>query len=301
MKSTDTPEKTGTPRKTGKRRGTPRPAGFVVSFVDRNWLWSRFGLALSLALAVLIAGLMLMPLPQASPMPAGLDKIYHFIAFMALVFPVVVTDTDRWTWVVPSAIGFGGVLELIQPMVGRTGDWLDFGASVSGVMAGAALAEILHDRMRRSVVGSEDSRSIDLPLLSEDDRLEAMRSELMAELRAVLREELEAVTRQDRLTANPAAKSVDAGAGTDQTAPESAPGAPPTAPETARPPTAPAVVTPTHLKGIAARDRGRIALKVKRQVFDEGFDAEDGDLPEPRVPMHPTPEPRPSGDSATRH
>lgn len=180
------------PKEGAARRDAPRPPRLVVSFVDRNWLWSRAGLALSLILAVVIAVVTLTPLPPGPVMPAGIDKIYHFAAYFALVFPVIVTDTNRWSWAVPAAIAFGGTIELIQPFVGRNADWLDFGASVSGVLAGAALAEILHNRIRRSVLGPEPDLRTMVPLESEQDRLEVMRAELMAELRAVLREELEA-------------------------------------------------------------------------------------------------------------
>lgn len=176
------------------RSDAPRPPRLVVSFVDRNWLWSRAGLALSLFLAVVIAGFTLTPLPPGPTMPAGMDKVYHFLAFAVLVFPVIVTDTGRWTWVVPVAIVYGGGIELLQPFVGRSAEWLDFGANVSGVLAGAALSEILHNRIRRSVLGPEPDLRTDLPLLSEAERMEIMRAELMDELRAVLREELSAAS-----------------------------------------------------------------------------------------------------------
>ncbi|MCL4674939.1 MAG: hypothetical protein KJZ59_02655, partial [Pararhodobacter sp.] len=125
----------------------------------------------------------------------GLDKAYHFIAFASVIFPLIVTDSRRWYWAVPLTILYGGAIELIQPGFGRTAEWLDFGANISGVLAGAALAEILHDRIRRSVF----DRQADLVPLDdapdEAQRLEAMRSELMEELRVVLREELAAIPR----------------------------------------------------------------------------------------------------------
>lgn len=171
-------------------RSASRAPRLVVSFVDRNWLWSRAGLALSLFLAVPIAAFTLTPIPPGPPMLVGLDKVYHFLAFAVLVFPVIVTDTRRWAWVVPLAIVYGGLIELVQPYVGRSAEWLDFGANVSGVLAGAALAEILHNRLRASVLGPEPDLGTMLPLVSEADRLDRMRAELMSDLRTVLREEL---------------------------------------------------------------------------------------------------------------
>ncbi|MFN3954879.1 MAG: VanZ family protein [Pararhodobacter sp.] len=194
------------------RGDAPRPPRLVVSFVDRNWLWSRAGLALSLFLAVVIAGFTLTPLPPGPAMPAGMDKIYHFLAFAVLVFPVIVTDTGRWTWVVPVAIAYGGAIELLQPFVGRNAEWLDFGANVSGVLAGAALSEILHNRIRRSVLGPEPDLRTDLPRLSEAERMEIMRAELMDELRAVLREELSAASLKDDHAARHASGGASHGA-----------------------------------------------------------------------------------------
>ncbi|HHX91267.1 MAG TPA: hypothetical protein GX700_16200, partial [Paracoccus sp.] len=172
-------------------------ARLVVSFVDRNWLWSRFGLGLSLVLAALVGALALMPLPGGMPARAGLDKIYYFGAFLVLVFPVIVTDTSRWSWVVPAAIVFGGAIEMAQPLMGRNADWLDFAAAIAGVLASAALAEMLHNRIRRSVLGDESDLRTDLALTPDEERLDAMRADLMAELRVVLREELQAVTRRE--------------------------------------------------------------------------------------------------------
>lgn len=199
-------------------RGAPH-GRLVVSFVDRNWLWSRFGLGLSLVLAALVAALALMPLPGGMPARAGLDKIYYFGAFLVLVFPVIVTDTSRWTWVVPAAIVFGGAIEITQPLMGRNADWLDFAAAIAGVLAGAALAEMLHNRIRRSVLGDEPDLRTDLMLTSDDERLDAMRADLMAELRVVLREELEAATRREGAARPGAARPVATAGPQDGAAP----------------------------------------------------------------------------------
>lgn len=158
--------------------------------VSQTWLWRWSGLVLGVMLALLIASLTLTPLPADRIMTGGIDKVYHFLAFAALIFPVILTDSRRWLWAVPLAVAYGGAIELIQPSVGRTADWLDFGADLTGVLAGAALAEILHDRIRDRFFAVE---SVDLPdadLEAEALRVEAMRAELMDELRVVLREEL---------------------------------------------------------------------------------------------------------------
>ena len=277
------------------RGDTPRHGRLVVSFVDRNWLWSRFGLGLSLILAVVIAALALMPLPDQASQVAGLDKIYHFVAFTVLVFPVIVTDTNRWSWVVPVTIAFGGVIELTQPLMGRSADWLDFGASVSGVLAGAALAEILHNRIRQSVLGAEPDLRTDLPLASEHDRLEAMRGELMSELRAVLREELEAAAQRDAAAQTLKEQNTKA---LTRNAPEREPSAPVAKP--AAGPVAPARVSPARLKENAELRRAKIALRARDHAVDPLTDAL-GEV-RPKRPLPPPPHSTPpGGGTPARH
>lgn len=271
-----------------------------MSFVDRNWIWSRSGLALSLIMAVAIAWAMLMPLPPRPHMPAGIDKIYHFLAFMALVFPVIVTETDRWTWVVPSAIAYGGLVELMQPVVGRSGDWLDFGASVSGVLAGAALAEILHNRIRQSVVGADADLHTELPLLSEGERLEKMRTELMAELRAVLREELDAASRRGGALAKEAEATSQAGKAMPARDGERI-GALPFAEDDER--IAPVRVNPAHmtpdrLAGIAGQTGAKITLRTQIHAFE---DEPDDDLSDPQIPIRRGDQNSPGGEAPLRH
>jgi hypothetical protein len=158
--------------------------------VGQTWLWRWSGLVLSLLIALLVASLTLTPLPAGRFVTGGLDKVYHFLAFAALIFPAILTDSRRWFWAVPAAVAYGGLIELIQPSVGRSAEWLDFGADLTGVLAGAALAEILHDRIRDRFF------AVEVPVLPQDEaeaearRMEAMRADLMDELRVVLREEL---------------------------------------------------------------------------------------------------------------
>ena len=88
-------------------------------------------------LAVAIAYLTLTP--QSLNMGPGTDKIYHFIAFTALVFPCALLFARTLNWVLPAALLFGGAIELIQPYVGRGGELADFVADALGVLIGAAL------------------------------------------------------------------------------------------------------------------------------------------------------------------
>ncbi|MBN8294471.1 VanZ family protein [Rhodobacter sp. NTK016B] len=160
--------------------------------VGQAWFWRVSGLVVSVVAALLIAALTLTPIPTQTTLANGLDKVYHFVAFVGLIFPLILTDSRRWPWAVPLCIAYGGLIELIQPTVGRAAEWLDFGADVTGVLAGAALAEILHDRIRDRFF-AVDGLGEDEELSDEEAeaaRVEAMRIDLMDELRVVLREEL---------------------------------------------------------------------------------------------------------------
>lgn len=155
--------------------------------------WRPWGLLLGAMVAVVIAMVTLSPPAGAPPLAPGLDKVFHAAGFAALVFPMILTDTRRWLWVVPLAIAYGGAIELMQPSVGRSAEWLDWGADISGVLAGAALGEMLHDRFRRGVSAPNAGLAPSLDL--EKRQIEAMRAELIEDMRGVLREELASMQR----------------------------------------------------------------------------------------------------------
>lgn len=158
--------------------------------IGQTWLWRWSGLVVGLLIGLVIASLTLSPLPEGQLVTSGIDKVYHFIAFAGLIFPLILTDSRRWTWAVPLTVAYGGLIELIQPTFGRSAEWLDFGADITGVLAGAALAEILHDRIKERFFAVEASLSPEEAAEAESRRIEAMRAELVDELRVVLREEL---------------------------------------------------------------------------------------------------------------
>jgi len=178
-------------------RGSPKGGATSLRtlIAGQEWAWRKLGLVLSLMIALMIGALTLSPMPAGVFAVTGIDKVYHFAAFTCLIFPLIVTDSRRWYWAVPMVILYGGAIELIQPTVGRSAEWLDFGANATGVLAGAALAELLHDRIRRSVFDADKQMAQTDAETSEAARMEAMRAELMDELRVVLREELAAVPR----------------------------------------------------------------------------------------------------------
>ncbi len=97
-------------------------------------------------IAVVIAILTLMP-GEGVPDAPGNDKLHHFLAFAALVWPVVAARPRAALWAVPLAMGYGGAIELIQPHVGRHGEWADMLANSLGALAGAGLGWAAHRRL----------------------------------------------------------------------------------------------------------------------------------------------------------
>ena len=108
----------------------------------------RLGVSLSALVAVAIAVLTLMP-AQSLPSAPGSDKLHHFLAFAALVLPAVTVRPRNALWMVPLAIGYGGMIELIQPHVGRHGEWGDVLANALGACIGAGLGWAFHGLGRR--------------------------------------------------------------------------------------------------------------------------------------------------------
>ncbi|MEB8387250.1 VanZ family protein [Rhodobacteraceae bacterium KMM 6894] len=90
-------------------------------------------------MCVVIVVLTLMPSSQADGPPSP-DKLYHFIAFAALVVPLSVVCPRHVWWIVAGATAFGGLIEVIQPTFGRGAEWLDLLADFLGAVVGALCA-----------------------------------------------------------------------------------------------------------------------------------------------------------------
>ncbi|MCW9043419.1 MAG: VanZ family protein [Pseudopelagicola sp.] len=92
---------------------------------------------------MLIAYLTLTDAPNGPGGLPHLDKLYHLIAFFCLVLPCALFHQRSLIWLIPSAISLAGLIEIIQPYVGREGDWLDFFADIVGVGLGFLLGHTL--------------------------------------------------------------------------------------------------------------------------------------------------------------
>jgi VanZ family protein len=107
--------------------------------MDLNNLINRTAAPATLLWGLAIGALSLAPL-ETLPSAPGSDKLHHFISYAALCFPLLVKDMGLARIVLPVAIAYGGLIELIQPYVNRYGEWLDFGANAAGCFIGAGLA-----------------------------------------------------------------------------------------------------------------------------------------------------------------
>jgi VanZ family protein len=107
-------------------------------------------LALTVLLALVIGILTLVPLnvPQAMP---GNDKHHHLIAFAALALPTAAL-APRLLWgLLPALALYGVLIEVLQPLVGRSGDLRDALADGLGLIVGSAFGLLLYRPLQRIV------------------------------------------------------------------------------------------------------------------------------------------------------
>ena len=106
--------------------------------------WARRA---TILIAVLIAFLTLIPAEQLPNAP-GSDKLHHVIAFAALVIPMCYAKPHQfWKYALFGAV-FGAFIEIIQPLVNRSGELTDFLADVIGIILGASLGLALRQLSR---------------------------------------------------------------------------------------------------------------------------------------------------------
>lgn len=110
-------------------------------------LKTTLALVLTGAVAAVIGWGTLSPPGPGTPLPLT-DKQLHFLAFAALALPLGWVR-PRWVlWLIPTALAYGAMIELIQPSVGRTGDWGDLLADGLGILVGVIPGQLRH-RMYR--------------------------------------------------------------------------------------------------------------------------------------------------------
>lgn len=86
------------------------------------------------------------------------DGLAHLVAYMIVIFFIASTPS---TWVLQLSImvlAWSGIIEILQPLVGRSGSFLDFVANAAGVVVGLYLGSsarrlILRKRSEEGDVG----------------------------------------------------------------------------------------------------------------------------------------------------
>jgi VanZ family protein len=109
----------------------------------------RIGLALTLVAAAAVGAGSLVPLETLPPEPGtggtrSFTRLHHLVGYAGIVLPVVAARPRAALWAVPAAIGYGGLIELIQPHVGRDGTLADALANALGAVIGGLGGWALH-------------------------------------------------------------------------------------------------------------------------------------------------------------
>ena len=97
-------------------------------------------ISLTLIVATVLTVAMLWPNNQLPKAPDGTDKVLHLIAFTVLVFPLA--NTGR-IGLIPVFIGasiFGGLIEIMQPLLGEKRGYERWIADIAGVTLGIAIS-----------------------------------------------------------------------------------------------------------------------------------------------------------------
>ena len=105
-------------------------------------------------LGLTISWLTLTPqnLPKVDTLPV--DKLAHVAAFTALILPSAILRPRFLWWTFPLAALLGFSIELIQPYVGRSQEWMDVVADGIGLIVGTALGLMLRCFLKRYVFRS---------------------------------------------------------------------------------------------------------------------------------------------------
>jgi len=72
------------------------------------------------------------------------DKQIHALAFAMLVLPLGWVRPGWAAGLVAGALAYGGAIELIQPGIGRTGEWADLAANAMGCAIGLLPGQLRH-------------------------------------------------------------------------------------------------------------------------------------------------------------
>ena len=94
----------------------------------------------TVVIAVLIGLATLTPVEEL-PAVSGSDKLYHLISFAILTLPIAVIRPKTVCVIFILSVVYGGVIEVLQPLINRNCELADFLADASGAMLGMALSK----------------------------------------------------------------------------------------------------------------------------------------------------------------
>ena len=117
----------------------------LLNLVKKHWM------LLTVSLTLLITFLSFKPSGITTP-AVGFDKIYHCLAYATLILPVAISRPHQRHWFALGFVLYSGSIELIQPMVGRQGEWLDFLMNAIGLGIGVWLGKsiLLNKKLKNS-------------------------------------------------------------------------------------------------------------------------------------------------------
>jgi hypothetical protein len=117
----------------------------MIKFLDQiktNWI------SITLFALTVITTLSLWP-SERLPSGPSTDKTLHMIAYALLMLPTALRRPKNWVLIGLFFIAYSGFIELFQPYVNRSGDWLDMVANATGLMAGLLMGEIFRYTLNR--------------------------------------------------------------------------------------------------------------------------------------------------------
>lgn len=109
----------------------------LIQFIRNYWI------SITLTALVAVTALSLWPL-QTLPTVPGSDKVHHFIAYGALMFPIALRKPGYWLLLGLLLVCWSGAIELIQPYVNRYGEWMDMAANSTGIICGLFAAQLIN-------------------------------------------------------------------------------------------------------------------------------------------------------------
>ena len=94
----------------------------------------------TVVIAILIGLATLTPVEKL-PDVSGSDKLYHLISFPILTLPIAVIRPKALWVIFILSVGYGGAIEVLQPLVNRNCELADFLADAGGAALGMAMSK----------------------------------------------------------------------------------------------------------------------------------------------------------------